>query len=93
MAVPSVPPAPGRFSTTMDWPSSAASPSSTTRGTTSAALPAPNGIVALISRDGQFSACAAAAANRHPNTTAKRIDFCMNRFRMNRSGFIFTPPA
>ncbi len=39
MAVPSVPPAPARFSTTIDWPSSLARRSNTTRGTTSAALP------------------------------------------------------
>src|SRR6202167_4008209 len=45
----------------MDWPISAESRSNTSRGTTSAALPAPNGIVARISRDGQFSACDAAA--------------------------------
>ena len=74
MAVPSVPPAPGRFSTTMDWPSSAARRSNTSRGTTSVALPAPNGIVALIRRDGQFSACAAAAKCQGRHEERLRID-------------------
>ena len=53
-----MPPAPARFSITMGWPSSAARRSNTSRGTTSAALPAPNGIVALIRCAGQSSAWA-----------------------------------
>ena len=48
----------------MGWPSSAARRSNTSRGTTSAALPAPNGMVALISREGQPSAWAAVPAKR-----------------------------
>src|SRR5580704_15558097 len=72
VAVPIVPPAPGRFSTTMAWPSLAASRSNTTRGTTSAALPAPNGIVALIRCEGQLSACAAATNTAIPATNPQR---------------------
>src|SRR5437868_14847647 len=54
-----VPPAPTRFSITIGCPSSIARRSNTRRGNTSAALPAPNGITALIGRDGQLSARAA----------------------------------
>src|ERR1700712_566800 len=50
---PPVPPAPARFSITIGWPSSTARRSNSNRGTTSAALPAPNGMVALIIRAGQ----------------------------------------
>src|SRR5271169_5985204 len=52
----------------MDWPSCTASRSNTTRGTTSVALPAPNGIVALISRDGQVSALAVPTAKTLAST-------------------------
>src|ERR1700761_3400127 len=72
IAVPSVPPAPGRFSTTIGWPSSADSLSKNSRGTTSVALPAPNGIVALISRDGQVSAWLPVAMTNEQNTMVKR---------------------
>src|SRR4029077_675595 len=83
-AVPSEPPAPGRFSTTMAWPSSAERRSNTTRGTTAAALPAPNEMVALISRDGQFSAQAAAAAKNNPKIIVHRIDAGTNRSSARR---------
>src|ERR1700710_2094408 len=78
MLVPSVPPAPGRFSTTMDWPSSAESRSNTSRGTTSVALPAPNGIVALITCDGHSCACAANAKRRPESTQIDRMDLNIN---------------
>src|SRR5829696_2171082 len=73
-AEPTVPPPPARFSITIDWPSSAARRSNTSRGTTSAALPAPNGMVALISRDGQPSACATVAAKKLVRTQTARRD-------------------
>src|SRR5262245_50129838 len=54
-----VPPAPPRFSTTIGWPSSTASGSNTVRGMTSVALPALNGMKALIGFAGQVCATAA----------------------------------
>src|SRR6185436_1958164 len=73
-AEPTTPPPPARFSITIDWPSSAARRSNTSRGTTSAALPAPNGMVALISRDGQVSACTVEAAKRLDRMQTARRD-------------------
>src|SRR5215470_7333016 len=57
-----VPPAPPRFSTTMGWPSSAASGSNTVRGTRSVALPAAKGMKARNGLVGQVCAAATAVA-------------------------------
>ncbi len=43
-AVPTVPPAPARFSMTIGWPNSVERRSKNMRGTTSVALPAPKGM-------------------------------------------------
>src|ERR1700737_5439700 len=77
----------------MGWPNSAARRSNTRRGTTSAALPAPNGMVALISRDGQFSACAVKAAKKLAKTHINRMDLNRIDLRINRSGFVSGPVA
>src|ERR1700730_17247619 len=62
----------------MDWPSSAARRSNTSRGTTSVALPAPNGIVALITRDGQFSACAVTEKKKPERASNNRMELCID---------------
>src|SRR5262249_30701011 len=53
-----LPPAPGRFSTTSVWPMFWLILLSMMRVTTSLALPAANGTITLIGRDGQVCACA-----------------------------------
>src|SRR3954465_2870745 len=78
-----VPPAPTRFSITIGCPNSIARRSNTRRGNTSAALPAPNGITALIRRDGQVSARAAEQAS----TMAPTHDHFTILF-INRSGLL-----
>ena len=62
-----VPPAPGRFSTTMVWPSCGESCSNTTRGMMSVVLPAPTGTITRSGFAGQVSAPAASAANSKAN--------------------------
>src|SRR5215510_9567208 len=57
--MPRVPPAPPRFSTMIDWPSSTPRGSKSARGTISVALPAANGMNARIGLDGQGWASAA----------------------------------
>ena len=57
-----VPPAPGRFSMTNGWPTCRDSWSSTTRPVMSTALPALNGLIAEMARDGQACAWADGAA-------------------------------
>src|SRR6516225_9129788 len=59
-----MPPAPGLASITIGWPRSCETRSRTTRLTVSDALPAANGLMTLIGRVGQSSACATDAANR-----------------------------
>ena len=56
-AVPTLPPAPGRLSITIGWPSVRPSGSATTRAMMSGELPGGNGTTSLIARAGQ--ACAA----------------------------------
>src|SRR4051812_36567139 len=58
--MPMVPPAPGRFSTITGWPHAAVSRSPMSRATTSVALPAVNGTMMWIGRDG-YASCACAA--------------------------------
>src|ERR1700722_15844761 len=62
MLAPIVPPAPGRFSTTMVRPSCLPTWSMTTRVITSVALPAPSGTITVMLRDGQSCADAGAAS-------------------------------
>jgi hypothetical protein len=52
-ALPIVPPAPGRFSITNDWPTCLETWSSTTRAMMSPALPALTALTTSIWRDGQ----------------------------------------
>jgi hypothetical protein len=85
-----VPPAPARFSTTIGWPSWLESWSKTSRGTTSTALPAPNGTIALIGLVGQ--ACARATYGKADSAAAPAA-ICRNR---RRGSFIFImdlPPS
>src|SRR5262245_31343258 len=56
--MPSVPPAPPRFSTMIGWPSAALSGSNKARGTMSVALPAAKGMKARMGLDGQVWAIA-----------------------------------
>src|SRR5262249_25102126 len=89
-ALPMVPPAPARFSTTIGWPSWLESWSKTSRGTTSTALPAPNGTIALIGLVGQ--ACARATYGKADSAAAPAA-ICRNR---RRGSFIFImdlPPS
>src|SRR3954470_4583534 len=58
----------------MGGPSSTSRRSNTSRGTTSVALPAPNGMVALIRCEGQLSAHPAGAEKRPVRTQATRRD-------------------
>ena len=60
---PIVPPAPGRFSTTMLWPSCGARYSNTARGMMSVVLPAPTGTITRSGFVGQVSAPAFMAAS------------------------------
>ena len=85
-SAPIVPPAPPRFSTTIDWPSWLCNCSNTIRGITSVAEPAPNGTTALIGRLGQESCAAEAVAivsSKQPESTKGRMESL--RFRSNSS--------
>src|SRR5258708_17624162 len=62
-AVPRLPPAPGRFSTTTGWPSAGASFSESTRAIRSGELPAGKGTIMWMARDGQFFASVADCAD------------------------------
>ena len=62
------------------WPSCGESCSNTMRGTTSVALPAPNGMTARIVRDGQLADMVSAKAM--PGTTANAIAAPNRRSRM-----------
>src|SRR5690348_11354173 len=57
-----VPPAPGRFSTMIGWPSCLASRSRTVRATMSVAAPAANGTTALMGLAGHGAVCEMAAS-------------------------------
>ncbi len=77
-AVPRLPPAPGRFSTTTGWPSAGASFSESTRAIRSGELPAGKGTIMWIVRDGQFfvslaPGCAGAPAAKASATARRRI--------------------
>src|SRR5262245_28437654 len=66
-----VPPAPGRFSTTIGWPTCFDTCSSTMRPTMSFAAPAANGTIAWMVRSGQGCvACATAADGAARNKAA-----------------------
>src|SRR5258708_1137439 len=67
----------------MGWPSSTARRSKTSRGTTSVALPAPNGMVALIRGDGELSGVGGDTGNRLVRTQTTRRDLFIES-----SGFI-----
>src|SRR6266566_2884700 len=68
-----VPPAPPRFSTTIGWPSLAASGSNTARGTRSVALPAAKGMKARNGLAGQVCAAATAVEAIHVARIASAI--------------------
>src|SRR5882724_5687656 len=75
-AVPRLPPAPGRFSTTTGAPSAGASFSESTRAIRSGELPAGKGTIRWIARDGQFASlagCADASAAKASATASRRI--------------------
>src|SRR6266849_3268233 len=65
-AVPRLPPAPGRFSTTTGWPSAGASFSESTRAIRSGELPAGKGTIMWTARDGQPPAPVAAGCADPP---------------------------
>src|SRR6187402_1872432 len=74
--MPIVPPAPGRFSTITGWPQAALSRSPTRRATTSVALPAVNGTMMWMAREGYEScACAAACQNTAADANSALINF------------------
>ena len=78
---PMVPPAPGRFSTTIGWLTCFDTCSSTIRPTMSLAAPAANGTIAWIVRSGQGGdACAAAACGSANNTAPARCQVRNDRF-------------
>src|SRR3954468_16655554 len=77
MFAPMVPPAPGRFSTTADWPSCLPTCSITTRARMSLALPAPSGTITLMLREGQSCADAGARAkvtDKRAGISARTMD-------------------
>src|SRR4051812_32723488 len=74
--MPIVPPAPGRFSTMTGWPHAALSRSPISRATTSVALPAVNGTMMRMARDGYASCpCAATCQNTAADASSALISF------------------
>src|SRR5512133_91756 len=66
--MPSVPPAPARFSTTTGWPSRAASPAATRRPSRSLDPPGGKGTTSLIGRVGK-AGCASAGRATAPSAS------------------------